>query len=105
MGPITFRHAYHLYGPGDNFDLQTSHVLPALVRKVHEAKSEGRTSVTVWGTGKARREFLYSDDLADAAVFLMNLPTAAFEDACRQDPPLINVGSVMISPFRSWWGS
>jgi GDP-L-fucose synthase len=82
----------NLYGPGDNFDLQTSHVLPALVRKVHEAKSEGRTSVTVWGTGKARREFLSSDDLADAAVFLMNLPTPAFEDACRQDPPLLNVG-------------
>jgi GDP-L-fucose synthase len=82
----------NLYGPGDNFDLETSHVLPALVRKVHEAKSGGRTSITVWGTGKARREFLYSDDLADAAVFLMNLPVAAFEDACRQEPPLLNVG-------------
>jgi GDP-L-fucose synthase len=82
----------NLYGPGDNFDLETSHVLPALIRKVHEAKSEGRTSITVWGTGKARREFLYSEDLADAAVFLMNLPAAAFEDACRQDPPLLNIG-------------
>jgi GDP-L-fucose synthase len=82
----------NLYGPGDNFDLETSHVLPALIRKVHEAKSEGRTSITVWGTGKARREFLYSADLADAAVFLMNLPAAAFEDACRQDPPLLNIG-------------
>jgi GDP-L-fucose synthase len=82
----------NLYGPGDNFDLATSHVLPALVRKVHEAKSEGRTSITVWGTGKARREFLYSQDLADATVFLMNLPGAAFQDACRQDPPLLNIG-------------
>ena len=82
----------NLYGPGDNFDLETSHVLPALVRKVHEAKSEGRPSITVWGTGTARREFLYSDDLADAAVFLMNLPGAAFEHACRQDPPLLNIG-------------
>jgi len=82
----------NLYGPGDNFDLETSHVLPALVRRVHEAKSEGRTSITVWGTGTARREFLYSDDLADAAVFLMNLPAATFEDACRQEPPLVNIG-------------
>jgi GDP-L-fucose synthase len=82
----------NLYGPGDNFDPETSHVLPALVRKVHEAKSEGRPSITVWGTGKARREFLYSEDLAEAAVFLMNLPGAAFEDACRQDPPLLNIG-------------
>jgi GDP-L-fucose synthase len=82
----------NLYGPGDNFDLETSHVLPALVRKVHEAKLEGRPCITVWGTGTARREFLYSEDLAEAAVFLMNLPDAAFQDACRQDPPLLNVG-------------
>jgi GDP-L-fucose synthase len=82
----------NLYGPGDNFDLATSHVLPALVRKAHEAKSEGRASVTVWGTGQVRREFLYSDDLADAAVFLMNLPGSVFHDACRQDPPLFNIG-------------
>jgi GDP-L-fucose synthase len=82
----------NLYGPGDNFDLQTSHVLPALVRKVHEARCQGRTSISVWGTGQVRREFLYSQDLADAAVFLMNLPAAAFENACRQDPPLLNIG-------------
>ena len=82
----------NLYGPGDNFDLATSHVLPALLRKVHEAKQEGRPSITVWGTGKPRREFLYSDDLADAAVFLMNLPDAEFEAACHQDPPLFNIG-------------
>ena len=82
----------NLYGPGDNFDLATSHVLPALLRKVHEAKQDGRPSITVWGTGKPRREFLYSDDLADAAVFLMNLPDAEFEAACHQDPPLFNIG-------------
>jgi GDP-L-fucose synthase len=61
----------NLYGPNDNFDLQTSHVLPALMRKVHEAKLEGRTEVEVWGTGAAMREFLYVDDLADACLFLM----------------------------------
>ena len=61
----------NLYGPGDNFDLETSHVLPALIRKFHEAKTEGKKSVTIWGTGTPRREFLYVDDLADACVFLM----------------------------------
>ncbi len=62
----------NLYGPGDNFDLETSHVIPALIRKFHEAKVEGRPHVVVWGTGKPRREFLHVDDLADAALFLMN---------------------------------
>ena len=61
----------NLYGPGDNFDLQTSHVLPALVRKFHEAATRGDESVTLWGTGTPRREFLHVDDLARAAVFLM----------------------------------
>ncbi len=61
----------NLYGPGDNFDLKTSHVLPALIRKFHEARAAGAKSVTVWGTGTPRREFLYVDDLADACVFLM----------------------------------
>ncbi|MBC7266468.1 MAG: GDP-L-fucose synthase [Coriobacteriia bacterium] len=61
----------NLYGPGDNFDLQTSHVLPALIRKFHEAKLAGAPAVTVWGTGTPRREFLHVDDLADAALFLM----------------------------------
>lgn len=61
----------NLYGPGDNFDLQNSHVLPALIRKFHEAKLEGQPRVTVWGTGTPRREFLHVDDLADACVFLM----------------------------------
>lgn len=62
----------NLYGPGDNFDLQNSHVLPALLRKFHEAKAADEPAVTVWGTGTPRREFLHVDDLADAAVFLMS---------------------------------
>jgi GDP-L-fucose synthase len=62
----------NLYGPGDNFDLHTSHVLPALIRKFHEAKESGEPAVTVWGTGTPRREFLHADDLADACVYLMD---------------------------------
>jgi GDP-L-fucose synthase len=61
----------NLYGPNDNFDLTSSHVLPALIRRFHDAKEEGRTQVTVWGSGTPRREFLHVDDLADACVFLM----------------------------------
>lgn len=61
----------NLYGPGDNFDLQTSHVLPALIRKFHEAKESGAPAVTIWGTGSPRREFLHVDDLAEACLFLM----------------------------------
>ena len=62
----------NLYGPNDNFDLETSHVLPALIRKFHEGKTKDRKEVEIWGTGKPRREFLYVDDLADACVHLMN---------------------------------
>lgn len=61
----------NLYGPNDNYDLETSHVLPALIRKFHEAKTSRQPSVTIWGTGKSFREFLYVDDLADACIFLM----------------------------------
>ena len=61
----------NLYGPNDNFDLQTSHVLPALIRKFHEAKLAGRSAVEIWGSGSPRREFLHVDDLADACLFLM----------------------------------
>lgn len=62
----------NLYGKNDNFDLETSHVLPALMRKCHEAKVNGDPTVEIWGTGEPRREFMYADDLADACVFLMN---------------------------------
>jgi GDP-L-fucose synthase len=62
----------NLYGPNDNYDLNNSHVLPAMIRKFHEAKIEGKESVEIWGTGTPKREFLYVDDLADACVFLMN---------------------------------
>jgi GDP-L-fucose synthase len=62
----------NLYGPNDNFDLETSHVIPALIRKFHEAKIQSNSSVTIWGTGSPRREFLHVDDLADACIFLMN---------------------------------
>jgi GDP-L-fucose synthase len=85
----------NLYGPGDNYDLQTSHVLPALIRKVHEAKAEDRSEVVIWGTGRPRRELLYSDDAADACIFLMNLPDdelARLTDPQSQEPPLINIG-------------
>ena len=85
----------NLYGPGDNYDLQTSHVLPALIRKVHTAKEDGSTEVTLWGTGKPRREFLHSDDLAAACVFLMELPDGDFERLARGEeglPPLVNIG-------------
>lgn len=61
----------NLYGPNDNYDLKNSHVLPALIRKFHEAKAEGKPSVEIWGTGSPKREFLHSDDLAEACVFLM----------------------------------
>lgn len=74
----------NLYGPGDNYDLANSHVLPALIRKTHEAKSRGDRSVVVWGTGAPRREFLYVDDLADACVFLMEQ---------GYDGALLNVGT------------
>ena len=67
----------NLYGPNDNFDLSSSHVLPALIRKFHDAKAEGRSDVSIWGTGSARREFLHVDDLADACVFLMRHYDAA----------------------------
>lgn len=82
----------NLYGPGDNYDLNTSHVLPALIRKMHEARERGDREVTVWGTGTPRREFLYSDDMADACVMLMQLPDREFDPLISSYPPLINIG-------------
>jgi GDP-L-fucose synthase len=73
----------NVYGPGDNFDLEKSHVLPALIRKVHEAKVKNRRDVTIWGTGTPRREFLHADDLADALRFLLEN---------YESPEIINVG-------------
>ena len=85
----------NLYGPGDNYDLETSHVIPALLCKMHEAKTNGKREVVLWGTGTPRREFLYSDDLAEACLFLMNLNDQTFDSLAlsETDPPLINVGS------------
>jgi GDP-L-fucose synthase len=91
----------NLYGPNDNFNLETSHVLPALMRKFHEAKESGEASVTVWGTGAPYREFLHVNDLADATLFLMNLPDDRYDDALfpsphspfSASPALINIGT------------
>lgn len=84
----------NLYGPGDNFDPQGSHVLPALMRKVVEARLAHEKRLVVWGTGKPRREFLYSDDLAEACIHLLNLPDTEYETLISQDrAPLINIGS------------
>jgi GDP-L-fucose synthase len=74
----------NLYGPNDNYDLNNSHVLPALIRKFHEAKQKGEPSVTLWGTGKPRREFLHADDLADACFFLMQQ---------YNEPGFVNIGT------------
>jgi GDP-L-fucose synthase len=82
------------YGPGDNYDLTTSHVLPALIRKVSEAKDNGSPEIVVWGTGNVRREFIYSDDLAEGCIHLMNLDEERYQRIVRSqdEPPLINVG-------------
>ena len=90
----------NLYGPGDNYHPTNSHVIPALIRKFHEAKQRGDAAVTVWGTGTPRREFLYSDDMADACVHLMTLPDARYTALLGSDksvtgrfePPLVNIG-------------
>jgi GDP-L-fucose synthase len=83
----------NLYGPGDNFDLENSHVLPALVRKFHEAKESGAAYVTVWGTGSPRREFLYVDDMADACVHLLGLEEEKYKKLILSlEPCLINIG-------------
>jgi GDP-L-fucose synthase len=90
----------NLYGPGDNYHPENSHVIPGLLRKFHEAKQSGADTVTVWGTGTPRREFLYSDDMARACVHIMKLDEATFGGLLgademavgRFDPPLVNVG-------------
>jgi len=90
----------NLYGPGDNYDLNSSHVIPALIRKFHEAKSSGASEVVVWGSGSPRREFMYSEDMADACVHLMTLEDPEFvpllgsvkSDHLCFSPPLVNIG-------------
>ena len=83
----------NLYGPGDNYDLQTGHVLPALIRRFHDAKLRGDKTVTLWGTGAPRREFLYSDDMAAACVHLMASPQGRLQTIVNDnEPPLVNVG-------------
>jgi GDP-L-fucose synthase len=84
----------NLFGPQDNYDLLDSHVLPALIRKAHEAKARGDSELVVWGTGRPRREFMYSDDMAEACVFLLTLDEERFGELVRPAAaPLINIGT------------
>jgi GDP-L-fucose synthase len=87
----------NLYGIGDNYHPENSHVIPGLIRRFHEAVKNGSPSVTIWGTGTPRREFLFADDLGEACVHIMNLPDETFVPLCAQDrndgvPPLLNIG-------------
>jgi GDP-L-fucose synthase len=82
----------NLYGPGDNYHLENSHVIPALIRRLHEAKVANASSVSVWGTGTPRREFLYVDDMSAASVFVMNLPKATLDGHTGLIQSHINVG-------------
>ena len=83
----------NLYGLGDNYDPNNSHVLPALIRKMHEAKLRGDKEVVVWGTGTPKREFLYSDDMADACIYLLEQPEEKLESMFNNTyPPMVNVG-------------
>ena len=90
----------NLYGPGDNYHLENSHVIPALIRKFHEAMLANAKEVVVWGTGTPKREFLYSEDMSDACIYLMNLPDGSFDILLGSDetmsgkfePPLVNIG-------------
>ena len=83
----------NLYGPGDNFHPKNSHVLPALIRRFHEAIQEGRDQVVIWGTGEPRREFLHVDDMAAASLFVLNLPVEQYEANTDKMLSHINVGS------------
>ncbi|MDO8652933.1 MAG: GDP-L-fucose synthase [Undibacterium sp.] len=83
----------NLYGPGDNFHPENSHVIPALIRRFHEAKVSNAQEVVIWGTGTPRREFLYVDDMATASVFVMQLPTDVYQEHTQPIQSHINVGS------------
>lgn len=82
----------NLYGPGDNYHPENSHVIPALIRRFHEAKVSNIPEVVIWGTGTARREFLYVDDMASASVFLMNLEAPTHQETTEPMQSHINVG-------------
>jgi GDP-L-fucose synthase len=82
----------NLYGPGDNYHPENSHVIPALIRRFHEAKAKHLPSVTIWGSGTPRREFLYVDDMAAASVFVMNLGVTTYDAHTQSMQSLINVG-------------
>jgi nucleoside-diphosphate-sugar epimerase len=82
----------NLYGPGDNFHPENSHVLPALIRRFHEAKQDGLDEVVIWGTGKPRREFLHVDDMAEASLFVLDLPRDVYEANTQPMLSHINVG-------------
>lgn len=83
----------NLYGPGDNFHLENSHVLPALIRRFHEAAQQGREEVVIWGSGTPRREFLHVDDMAEASLFVLDLPKAKYEANTQAMLSHINVGT------------
>ena len=87
----------NLYGPGDNYHPENSHVIPAMIRRFHVAKLESQPSVAIWGTGTPRREFLYSEDMADACIYLVSLPDDKYQPLLASDrndglPPVINIG-------------
>lgn len=84
----------NLYGQGDHYDLNNSHVIPGLIRKMHDAKISGAANVTIWGTGSPKREFLYSDHAADACIFLLNLQDARLNELIEDDriAPMVNIG-------------
>ena len=95
----------NLYGPGDNYDLTSSHVLPALIRKCHEARLNGATELALWGSGSPRREFLHSDDMAEACVFLMDLPEEAFGAHRGREVPAFRSSTSAperTRPSRNW---
>ena len=83
----------NLYGPGDNFHPQNSHVLPALIRRFHEATRDGATEVVIWGSGKPMREFLHVDDMAEASLFVLDLPRDAYAAQMHPMQSHINVGT------------
>ena len=91
----------NLYGPGDNYHPDHSHVIPGLIRRMHDAKQSGTKSITAWGSGTPRRELLFSDDLGEACVFLQSLPTNATQFLFNnQSPPLLNIGTGVDMPVK-----